>query len=73
LVVVLMAPLPESSAASRATSQTDQGKHDVSDADIAHAWRNAIPYVEFEYVGEERLPPIGPDVSGATVELVAVP
>lgn len=48
-------------------------KHGVTDADIAHAWDNAIRYVEYEYDGEDRLLVIGPDRHGAMLELVAVP
>lgn len=49
------------------------GKHGVSEVDILHAWRNALRYVEYEHDGEERLLVIGPDRSGALLELVAVP
>jgi hypothetical protein len=38
-----------------------------------HAWRNAGRLVEYEYLGEERLLVIGPDMSGSMLELVAVP
>ncbi len=48
-------------------------KHGVADADIEHAWRNAVRLVEYEYDGEERLLVIGPDLSGAMLELVAAP
>lgn len=48
-------------------------RHDVDDADIVHAWENAIRYVEYEYDGEERLLVIGPDRHGHLLELVAVP
>lgn len=48
-------------------------KHTVPDADILHAWENAIRYVEYEYQGEERLLVIGSSTSGALLELVAVP
>jgi len=48
-------------------------KHDIPDADIQHAWRNAVRLVEYHYHGEERLLVIGPDISGAMLELVAVP
>jgi hypothetical protein len=48
-------------------------RHGVEDEDMAHAWRNAIRYVEFEYDGEERLLIIGPDRSGRLLEHVAVP
>jgi hypothetical protein len=39
-------------------------KHGVPDADMVHAWENAIRIVEYEYDGEERLMVIGPDRSG---------
>jgi uncharacterized DUF497 family protein len=48
-------------------------KHGISNADIMHAWRNAVRLVEYEYLGEERLLVIGPDMSGSMLELVAVP
>lgn len=48
-------------------------KHGVEDADIVHAWENAIRYVEYEYQGEERLLVIGADRHGRMLELVAVP
>jgi uncharacterized DUF497 family protein len=48
-------------------------KHGISNADIMHAWRNAVRLVEYEYVGEERLLVIGPDTSGSMLEQVAVP
>jgi uncharacterized DUF497 family protein len=48
-------------------------KHGISEADILHAWANAIRLVEFEYDGEDRLLVIGPDQQGAMLELVAVP
>lgn len=48
-------------------------KHGVADSDIRHAWANALRYVEFEYEGEDRLLVIGPDRTGALLELVAVP
>lgn len=48
-------------------------KHGIEDADILHAWRNAVRLVEYEYHGEERLLVIGPDASGAMLELVGVP
>ena len=52
---------------------TSARKHGISNADILHAWRNAVRLVEYEYVGEERLLVIGPDMSGSMLELVAVP
>ena len=48
-------------------------KHEVEDADIQHAWRNAMRLVEYEYLGEVRLLVIGPDRHGRLLELVAVP
>lgn len=48
-------------------------KHGVDDADIQHAWSNAIRLVEYEYSGEERLLVIDPDRHGRLLELVAVP
>lgn len=48
-------------------------KHGITDADIDHAWRNAIRLVEYEYAGQERLLVIGADRQGRLLELVAVP
>lgn len=48
-------------------------KHGVEDADIQHAWRNAMRLVEYEYLGEDRPLVIGPDRHGRLPELVAVP
>ena len=48
-------------------------KHGVEDADVQHAWRNALRLVEYEYLGEDRLLVIGPDRHGRLLELVAVP
>lgn len=48
-------------------------KHGVADADIIHAWDNALRLVEFEYDGEDRVLVIGPDMAGRLLELVAVP
>ena len=48
-------------------------KHGVPSADILHAWRNAVRLAVIEYEGEERILAIGPDRSGALLELVAVP
>jgi uncharacterized DUF497 family protein len=48
-------------------------KHGIDDADIEHAWRNALRLIEYEYDGEERLLVIGPDRYGRMLELVAVP
>lgn len=48
-------------------------RHGVEDADIQHAWLNAIRLIEYEYEGEERLMLIGADRHGRLLELVAVP
>jgi uncharacterized DUF497 family protein len=48
-------------------------EHGVDDADMMHAYENAMRYVEFEYQGEERLLVIGADRSGRLLELVAIP
>jgi uncharacterized DUF497 family protein len=48
-------------------------KHGFTDADIRHAWENAIRIVEYEYDDEDRLLVIGPDAHGTMLELVAVP
>lgn len=49
-------------------------RHGVTDAEIEHAWANAIRLVEYEYEYEaERLLVIGPDATGRLLELVAVP
>ncbi len=48
-------------------------KHGVDDADIQHAFDNALRFVPFEYDGEDRLLVIGPDDTGRLLELVAVP
>jgi uncharacterized DUF497 family protein len=48
-------------------------KHGVDEADIAHAWTNAVRLVEYDYEGEDRLLVIGPDRHGRMLELVAVP
>ncbi|MEO7071241.1 MAG: hypothetical protein ABI131_12205 [Nostocoides sp.] len=48
-------------------------RHGINDADITHAWTNAIRLVEYEYDGEDRLLVIGPDQHGRMLELVAVP
>ena len=52
---------------------TSAPKHGIDDADIQHAWANAIRLVEYDYDGEERLLAIGPDRHGRMLELVAVP
>ena len=48
-------------------------KHGIDEADIRHAWTNAMRLVEYEYGGEDRLLVIGPDQHGRMLELVAVP
>ncbi|WP_405147930.1 hypothetical protein OG308_30940 [Nocardia salmonicida] len=48
-------------------------KHGIADADITHAYENALRLVEYEYDGEQRLLIIGPDLAGRLLELVAVP
>lgn len=48
-------------------------QHGVTDAEIAHAWDNALRKVEYDYEGEDRLLVIGADPSGRLLELVAVP
>lgn len=47
----------------------------MDDADITHAYNNAMRLIEYEYEygGEERLLVIGPDRHGRLLELVAVP
>ncbi|QUW18133.1 hypothetical protein [Agrococcus sp. Marseille-Q4369] len=46
-------------------------KHGVDDADIEHAWRNAIRLVEYDYQGEARLLAIGPELVALPVEAPA--
>ena len=48
-------------------------KHGFDDADVLHAYENAIRIVEYEYNGEERVLVIGADRTGRLLELVAVP
>lgn len=48
-------------------------KHGVDRQDIEHAWRNAIRLLEQEYGGDLQVLVIGPDRSGALLELVAMP
>ena len=48
-------------------------RHGRTPVDILHAFDNAIRLVEYEYDGDARLLVIGPDRSGALLELVAVP
>lgn len=45
-------------------------KHNIVDADILHAWRNQLRYVLLEYRGELQYLAIGPDRSGALLELI---
>lgn len=45
-------------------------KRGIPDADILHAWRNALRYVELEYQGQLQLLAIGPTRSGKLLELV---
>ena len=52
---------------------TSAGKHGISRADALHALRNAMVAVEVEFEGEERRLTIGPDMSGALLEVVSVP
>lgn len=48
-------------------------RHHIADADILHAWNNALRLVEYDYHGEDRLLVIGADTAGNMLELVAVP
>lgn len=48
-------------------------KHGIPDADIFHAWENAIRVGVQQFHGEYRLLVVGPDRGGAMLELVAVP
>lgn len=48
-------------------------RHGISEADILHAYTNAVRLVEIEQHGEERLIVIGPDRAGNWLELVAMP
>lgn len=48
-------------------------KHGIVEADILHAYVNAVRLVEIEQYGEERLIVIGPDRAGNWLELVAMP
>ena len=47
--------------------------HGIAEADILHAYTNAIRLVEIEQYGEDRLIVIGPDRAGNWLELVAMP
>ena len=48
-------------------------KHGIAEADILHAYANAVRLVEVEQYGEARLIVIGPDRAGTWLELVAMP
>ncbi|WP_448003039.1 hypothetical protein [Agromyces bauzanensis] len=48
-------------------------KHGIADADIKHAFENALRYAEIEYDNEIRMLVIGPAADGTLLELVAVP
>lgn len=48
-------------------------KHGIAEADILHAYTNALRLVEIEQDGEERLIVIGPDRAGNWLEPVAMP
>lgn len=48
-------------------------KHGIADADILHAWRNAIRLSEQDYGGGTRVIAVGPARNGGLLELVAVP
>lgn len=48
-------------------------KHGVDDADILHAIRHPLRYIEQEYDGELRRLVIGADRAGRPLEIVVVP
>lgn len=48
-------------------------RHGFTEADIMHAWTNALRLVEYEYQGEDRLLVIGATADGTLLELVAIP
>jgi hypothetical protein len=48
-------------------------KHGIAEADILHAYANAVRLVEVEQYVEDRLIDIGPDRAGNWLELVAMP
>lgn len=48
-------------------------QHGIAEADILHAFTNAVRFVEVEQHGEDRLIVIGPDRAGNWLELVAMP
>jgi transposase-like protein len=45
-------------------------RHGFGDADILHAWRNQLRYVELEYQGEPQFLVIGPSCTGALLGLI---
>ncbi|MCV7208782.1 hypothetical protein [Mycolicibacterium canariasense] len=45
-------------------------KHGIADADMLHAFDNALRYVELEYRGELQFLVIGPSRTGALLELI---
>lgn len=47
-------------------------KHGIERDDIHHAWRNQICYVELDYDGARQLLVIGPNRTGALLELVVL-
>ena len=47
--------------------------HGIAQAHFLHAYINAVPLVEVEQHGEDRLIVIGPDRAGNWLELVAMP
>lgn len=48
-------------------------KHGISREDVLHALRNAMVALDVEFDGEDRRLTIGPDMSGALLEVVGVP
>ena len=48
-------------------------RHGIAEADIMHAYTNAVRLIEIEQHGEDRLIVIGPDRAGNWLELVAMP
>ena len=45
-------------------------KHDIEDDDMLHAWRNQLRYVLLGYNEDLRYLVIGPDRTGALLELI---
>lgn len=45
-------------------------KHGIEDADMLHAWRNALRIVPQVYKGKDQLLVLGPSRNGALLELV---